>query len=64
VGGTLPIEDDEGTRFCDTSDAVAHAEMIANELALDDDQYRGHTIVVVDERQQVIARVPIIRRAN
>jgi hypothetical protein len=64
VGGTLPIEDDEGTRFRDTSDAVAHAEMIANELALDDDQYRGHTIVVVDERQQVIARVPIIRRAN
>jgi hypothetical protein len=54
VGGTLPIEDDEGTRFRDTSDAVAHAEMIANELALD----------VVDERQQVIARVPIIRRAN
>ena len=64
IGGDLPIEDDEGTLFPDTSDAMAHAEIIANELALDDDQYHGHAVVVMDERKNAIARVPIIRRMN
>ena len=64
MGGNLPIEDDDGTLFCDTSDAVAHAAIVANDLALDDDQYRGHAVVVVDERENVIARVPIIRSPN
>jgi len=64
VIGTLPVEDDEGALFPDTSDALTHAEIIANDLALDDDQYRGHAVVVVDEWENVIARVPIIRRPN
>jgi hypothetical protein len=64
VGGRLPIEDDEGTPFDGRADAVAHAEIMANELAQDDDQYSGHTIVVVDEQENVIARIPIIRRTN
>ena len=64
VMGTLPIEDDEGALFTDTLDAVTHAEIVANDLALDEDQYCGHAVVVVDERENVIARVPIIRRPN
>jgi hypothetical protein len=64
VNGRLPIEDDQGTTFAEPSEAVAHAEVIANDLAHDDDQYRGHSIVVVDEQENVIARIPIVRRAN
>jgi hypothetical protein len=64
IGGNWPIEDDDGTLFPDMSDAVTHAEIVANDLALDDDQYRDHDVVVVDERENVIARVPIIRRPN
>jgi hypothetical protein len=64
VGQRLPIEDDQGTPFTEPSDAVAHAEIIANDLAQDDGQYRGHAIVVIDERENVIARIPIVRRTN
>jgi hypothetical protein len=64
VGQDLPIEDDQGTPFAEPSDALAHAEIIANDLAQDDDQYRGHAIVVVDEQENVVARVPIVRRTN
>ena len=38
MGGNLPIEDDDGTLFSDTSDAVAHGAIVANDLA-NDDQY-------------------------
>ena len=64
MGGNLPIEDDDGTLLSDTSDAVAHAAIVANDLALDDYQYHGHAVVVVDELENVIARVPIIRSPN
>jgi hypothetical protein len=60
MGGNLPIEDDDGMLFSDTSDAVAHAAIVANNLA-DDDHYRGYAVVVVDVCENVIARVPIIR---
>ena len=63
MGGNLPIEDDDGTLFSDTSDAVAHAAMVANDLA-NDDQYDGHAVVVVDVCENLIARVPIIRSQN
>jgi hypothetical protein len=63
MGASLLIEDDEGTLFPDPSYAVAQARIIANDLAHDEDQYRGH-VVVVDEQENVIARVPIIRRTN
>lgn len=59
VGGGLPIEDDEGTPFPDPSEAIAHAKVVANDLAHDDDEYRGHTLVVMDDEENVIARVPI-----
>ena len=65
VNGRLPIEnieDNEGTPLAGPSDAVTHAEIIANDLAQDDDQYRGHMIVVVDEQENLIARIPIIPR--
>ena len=64
VPGTLPIEDDQGTRFAGPSDAIAHAEVIAKDLAQDDDQYRGHVIVVVDDQENVIAQIPIIPRSH
>ena len=63
MGGNLPIEDDDGTLFSDTSDAVANAAMVANDLA-NDDQYDGHAVVVVDVCENLIARVPIIRSQN
>jgi len=62
MGSNLPFQDDEGMLFPDTSDAAAYAESIAKELALNDDQYRGSAVVVVDERENVITRVPIITR--
>jgi uncharacterized protein DUF6894 len=64
VGGGLPIEDDEGTPFPDPSEAVAHAKIIANDLAQDDDQYRGHALDVMDDEQNLIARIPIARQTN
>jgi hypothetical protein len=64
MGGSSPIKDEEGTAFPNTSDAVAHARIIANELAGDDDQYRGYAVVVTDDRDNVIARVPIILPLN
>jgi hypothetical protein len=63
MGGNLPIQDDDGTLFSDTSDAVAHAAIVANDLA-NDDQYGGGAVVVVDVCENVIARVPIIRSLN
>jgi hypothetical protein len=63
MGGNLPIEDDDGTLFSDTADAVAHAAIIANDLATDD-QYRGYAVVVLDVCENVIARVPITRSQN
>jgi hypothetical protein len=64
VGGRLPIEDDEGTPFAGPSEAVAHAKVIANDLAQDDDQYLGHALVVMDDKEIVIARIPIVRPTN
>ena len=49
MGGSSPIEDEEGITFPNTSDAVAHARIIANDLAGDGDQYRGYAIVVMDD---------------
>ena len=63
MGGNLPIEDDDGTLFSDTADAVAHAAIIANDLATDD-QYRGYAVVVLDVCENVIVRVPITRSPN
>jgi hypothetical protein len=59
LGGRFPIEDDEGTTFQKTADAVAHAEIMADDLAQDDDQYSGYEIVIVDEQDRVVARIPI-----
>jgi len=64
IDGALPIEDDQGTLFAGPSDAIAHAEVMANDLAQDEDQYRGHVIVVVDDHENVIARIPIVRRTH
>jgi len=64
IDGALPIEDDQGSLFAEPSDAIAHAEVMANDLAQDEDQYRGHVIVVVDDHENVIARIPIVRRTH
>jgi hypothetical protein len=64
VGPRWPTRDDQGTLFPDASDAVALAEIMANDLAQDDDQYLGHVIMVVDEQENVIMRIPIARRTD
>ena len=63
VDNILPIEDDLGTAFAGPAEAIAHAEIIASDLALDN-QYIGYTVMIVDEQENLIARIPIIRRAN
>ena len=64
TGTRWSIQDDQGTPFPDAAEAVALAETMADELAQDEGQYHGHVIVVVDEQETVIARIPIIRRTN
>ena len=51
-------EDDNGSRFAQEKDAVAHATVIASQLA-DDDGFAGYSILVVDEEGNEIARIPI-----
>jgi hypothetical protein len=63
VDNILPIEDDQGTAFAGPADALAHAETIAGDLALGN-QYLGYAVVIVDEQDNLIARIPIIRRTN
>ena len=60
VDNILPIEDDQGTAFAEPADAVAHAETIAGDLALDN-QYLGYAVMIVDEQDNLIARIPIPR---
>jgi hypothetical protein len=64
MGPRWPIRDDQGTPFPDASEAVALAKIMANDLAQDEDQYLGHVVTVVDEQENLISRIPIVRRTN
>ena len=52
-------KDPVGQAFSRPKDAKAHAARIAREIA-QDDGWDGYAVVVVDERGNEIARVPIV----
>jgi hypothetical protein len=54
------FKDEAGLRFADPEAAKAHAAIVANELAQDDDWgLEGYSVVVTDEHGTEIARVPV-----
>ena len=58
-GKMVVLKDDTGDCLADIEEAMAQAAVIAKELAEDDHQWRGHSVVVVDEHGMEIGRVPI-----
>jgi hypothetical protein len=52
-------EDEVGYRFSGNVDAKAHAELMAKELAEDDSNWKGYSVIVTDENGAEIARVPV-----
>ena len=58
-GKMVILEDDTGDHHADAAEAMAQAAVMARELAEDDDQWRGQSVVVLDERGMEIGRVPI-----
>jgi hypothetical protein len=58
AGDAEAYEDEDGEVFAQDDDALAHAAVIARELA-EDGSLDGFSIQVVDETGKEIARVPI-----
>jgi hypothetical protein len=58
-GKTVVLKDDTGDSHADIDEAMAQAAVIARELGEDEHQWRGHSVVVVDEDGMEIGRVPI-----
>ena len=59
VSDSDTFKDVVGRRFSDPEDAKAHAAVVAKELAQDNINWRGYSVVVTDEHGTEIARVPI-----
>jgi hypothetical protein len=57
--GKTTLKDEGGEELADVAKAVEQAAVIARELADDDHQWRGHSVVVVDERGREIGRLLI-----
>jgi hypothetical protein len=60
--GTV-YEDNYGREFGKSEDAIAHADIIARELAMDG-SFGGVSIRVVDEEKNEISRMPIDSRRS
>jgi hypothetical protein len=58
-GKMVVLKDDTGDYHADAAEAMAQAAVIARELAEDDHQWRGYSVVVVDEHGMEVGRVPI-----
>ena len=58
VQGGSVYEDSKGREFAKKENAMAHAAVIARELA-EDGSFAGFAIQVIDERQNEIGRVSI-----
>jgi hypothetical protein len=52
--------DETGQRFDAPELAIAHAAVIAGELAAGDDQYENFVVSVIDDRAREVARVPVV----
>ena len=57
--GKTTLKDEGGEELADAAEAMAKAAVIAKELADDDHQWCGHSVVVADEHGREIGRVPI-----
>jgi hypothetical protein len=57
--GKTTLKDEGGEEFADVAEAMGQAAVIARELADDDHQWRGHSVVVVDEHGREIGQAPI-----
>jgi hypothetical protein len=63
IGQRRVFNDDEGEEFADEADALAHAAVIAREIA-EDDSVDVLMIVVVDEDGNEVGRVPTKSRKS
>jgi hypothetical protein len=56
-------KDEVGRNFSNVEIAIAHATVIARELAIEAENYIGFSVCVTDDHGQEVARVPIARDA-
>jgi hypothetical protein len=56
--------DEVGRSFSDVEIAIAHAFVIARELAIEAENYVGFSVCVTDDHGHKVARVPIARDAH
>jgi hypothetical protein len=52
-------KDEVGRSFSDVGIAIAHATVIARELAIEAEHYVGFSVCVTDDQGNEMARVPI-----
>ncbi len=60
LGNGITIEDEIGTVLSGPETARLHASVIAAELALDGNEYRGCDVHAVDEGGNEIDRLPVV----
>lgn len=53
--------DEVGRRFTNSKNAIAHAKVIASELAIEAENYQGYVVCVVDDEGKDVVRVPIVK---
>jgi hypothetical protein len=57
-------DDEVGRSFSDVEIAIAHAFVIARELAIEAENYVDFSVCVTDDHGHEVARVPIARDAH
>jgi uncharacterized protein DUF6894 len=60
-GKMVVLKDETGDHLADAAGAMAQAAIIAKELADDEGQWRGYSVLVVDAQGAEIGRVPIVQ---
>jgi hypothetical protein len=59
VSNHTTYKDEVGRSFSGVGIAIAHATVIARELAIEAEHYVGFSVSVTDEHEHEVARVPI-----
>jgi hypothetical protein len=59
MGDGRVYRDEVGQRFNGLEDAKQHAGVIARELAMGGEAYRGFAVCVIDDLGNEVARVPV-----
>jgi hypothetical protein len=63
VSDHTTYKDAVGRSFSSVEIAIAHASVIASELAIEAEDYVGYSVCVTDDQGNEVARVPISRDA-